>query len=206
MEREHIALGASANSVASPIDWLATLSLATAFALAAASTRAADLDSISVALASVKPPNVQSVRSPPTLVERLGTVPEERWDVAQRRSLMTFAERDRASRGGLGHALAIDRPGGDGPFKLELPLRLQVTADFVGSVSPDRYSRSTGVANRADLRPLDWTLEANVGLSRRLTKTTRIELGWRVIRNRSTFAIFDYDLSIWGIYFRTEFY
>ena len=51
MEREHIALGASAVGAAMPINWLATLSLALAFVLAAAPTRAADLDAISVALA-----------------------------------------------------------------------------------------------------------------------------------------------------------
>ena len=206
MKREHTALGASANSAVRPIDWLAMLSLALAFALAAASTRAADLDSISVQLASVRAPDVEDVWSPPPLVERPGTLPEERWDAAPRRSLMTIAERDTASRGVLGYPLAIDRPGGDGPFKLELPLHLRVTADFVGSVSPDRYSSGTGIANRPDLHTLAWTLEANVGLSRRLTKHTRIELGWRVVRNRSTFAIYDYDLSIWGIYFRTELY
>ena len=206
MEREHIALGASAVGVERPIGWLATLSLALAFALVAASTRAADLDSTAVALASVRPADVESVRSPPPLVEQLGTLSERHWGVAQRRSLSTIAERERGLRGVPGYPLAIDRPGGDGPFKLELPLHLEVTADFIGSVSSDRYTSTPGIPNPPNLHALDWTLEANLGLSRRLTKRTRIELGWRVIRSRSTFAIYDYDLSIWGIYFRTQLY
>ena len=206
MEREHIALGASAVSAAMPINWLATLSLALAFVLAAAPTRAADLDPISVALASVSPPDVPGVWSPPSLIEQLERLPEEGWEAARRRALMTVAERDRAFRGVPGYPMSIDRPGGDRPFELELPLDLRVTADFVGSVSSDRYPSSTDVANPRDLHALDWTLEANVGVSRRITKRTRIELGWRVIRNRSTFAFYDYDLSIWGIYFRTELY
>lgn len=204
MEREHIALGASAISAERPLGWLATSSLALILALSAGPTRASDLDAIPIALASVGPPDVQSVRNPPPLVERLGTPRNGAWQAAQRRSLATIAESERVSRGVLGYPLAVNRPGGDGPFKLELPLNLQVTADFVGSVSPDRYSSGTGGANPPDLHALDWTLEANVGLSRRITKRTRIELGWRVIRNRSNFAVYDYDLSIWGIYFRTQ--
>ncbi len=204
MEREHIALGASAVGVERPFGWLATFSLALAFALVAASTRAADLDSKAVALASVRPADVQSVRNPPPLVERLGTLSEGHWGAARRRSLSTITERERGLRGVPGYPLAIDRPGGDGPFKLELPLHLEVTADFIGSVSSDRYTSTPGVPNPPDLHALDWTLEANLGLSRRLTERTRIELGWRVIRSRSTFGIYDYDLSIWGIYFRTQ--
>ena len=204
MEREHDAPGASAVSAAGGIDRLVALSLALALTFASVTSQAADLDAISVVLASVGPPDVQRVTSPAPLADRLGTPRDERWYSVQHRSLSTLVESDRASRGILGYPLAVDRPGGDGPFKLELPLHLQVTADFVGSVSSDRYSRSTGIANPPDLHALDWTLEANVGLSRRITKRTRIELGWRVIRNRSNFAVYDYDLSIWGIYFRTQ--
>ncbi len=206
MEREHNASGASAVSAAGRSDWFVASSLALALTLATTTSRAADLDSIPVVLASVGRLDVPRVTSPAPLVERLGTLGDERWYSVQHRSLSTLVEQDRASRGILGFPLAVDRPGGDGPFKLELPLHLLVTADFVGSVSSDRYSSSTGVANRPDLHSLDWTLEANVGLSRRLTKRTRIELGWRVIRNRSNFAVYDYDLSIWGIYLRTELY
>ena len=69
-----------------------------------------------------------------------------------------------------------------------------------------RISRDRGrAASRAsNARGLDWTLEANLGISRPLTERTRIELGWRVIRNRSNFEIYDYDRSIWGIYLRTQ--
>ena len=128
----------------------------------------------------------------------------DRWYSALSRSLSSITESVRGTRIGPGYPPLIGRPAANGPFRLELPLQLQVTADFEGSLARDGYSRSARARYPSDPRSLDWTLEANVGLSRPITKRTRIEVGWRVIRNRSNFEFFHYDRSIWGIYVRTR--
>ena len=128
----------------------------------------------------------------------------DRWVTALSRSLSSITESVRGTRIGPGYPPLIGRPAANGPFRLELPLRLQVTADFEGTLARDGYSQGVRASHPSDPRSLDWTLEANVGLSRQITKRTRIEVGWRVIRNRSNFEFFDYDRSIWGIYVRTR--
>ncbi|MEE9279005.1 MAG: hypothetical protein V3V67_02410 [Myxococcota bacterium] len=142
---------------------------------------------------------------------RLGSVQrtvygDEHWYSPLARSLATFATSAKATRDALRFPLAIDHASSDRPVALQLPGRLQVTADFAGTISRDRYVGTSRVASPAAARTLDWTLEANVGLSRAITQRTRIEIGWRVIRNRSNYEIYDYDRSIWGIYVRTQLY
>ena len=129
---------------------------------------------------------------------------DQNWYSVLARSIGSFAAPARARNDVLGHPIAIDRPGGDGAFKLHLPMHFQVTADFTGTLSGDPYDRGRAASRASNARGLDWTLEANLGISRPLTERTRIELGWRVIRNRSNFEIYDYDRSIWGIYLRTQ--
>jgi hypothetical protein len=132
------------------------------------------------------------------------TYDDRNWYSVLARSIGSFAAPDRIKNDVLGHPIAIKRPGGDGAFKLHLPMHFQVTADFAGTLSGDPYDRGVAAGGTSDARGLDWTLEANLGISRPLTKRTRIELGWRVIRTRSNFEIYDYDRSIWGIYLRTQ--
>ncbi len=127
----------------------------------------------------------------------------EHWYSPLARSLTTSA---RATRDALRFPLAIDHASSERPVALQLPGRLQVTADFAGTISRDPYAGTSRVASPSAARTLDWTLEANVGLSRPITQRTRIEIGWRIIRNRSNFEIYDYDRSIWGIYIRTQLY
>jgi len=137
--------------------------------------------------------------------EEGGTFYSDRnWYSVLARSIGNFAAPSRAKNDVLGHPIAIDRPGGDGAFKLHLPMHFRVTADFTGTLSGDPSDRGRAAGGASNARGLDWTLEANLGISRPLTERTRIELGWRVIRNRSNFEIYDYDRSIWGIYLRTQ--
>ncbi len=203
MKREHIALGASGIR---PIGRRAAALLVVGVISLAASpggTSASEADDIllATALAPSGPAKHELL-----LFDDSQPAPYkgDRWYAALARSLSSITESVRGTRIGPGYPPVIGRPAADGPFRLELPLQLQVTADFEGTLARDRYSRSVRGSDPPDLRGLDWTLEANVGLSRSITKRTRIEVGWRVVRNRSNFEFYHYDRSIWGIYIRTK--
>lgn len=203
MEREDIALGAS--RIRATGRRAAALLVVALVAFGASPVAASADEADDILLATVLPPSVSGKHRLLLLDDAQPKAYKgERWYGALARSLSSITESVRATRIGPGYPAAMDRPGSNSPVRLKLPAGLQVTADFEGTLSRDRYPRGTATANPSDARSLDWTLEANVGLSRPVTKRTRIELGWRVVRNRSNFEFYHYDRSIWGIYVRTE--
>lgn len=129
---------------------------------------------------------------------------DETWYSPLARTLTSLATSARAARDAQRLPLPPDRTTSQGAVGLQLPLQLQVTANFEGTMAHDRDPRSPRSRTAPPVRMLDWTLQANLGLLRPITARTSIELGYRVIRNRSNFEIYDYDRSVWGLYLRTQ--
>ncbi len=209
MKRESLALTTRASAIAQPRAGRSTAVLLLggllSLGMSSATAQGGELDPIVRASVLSTSSQLRSEEESGTFRDTKRTsYGDHNWYSVLARSIGSFAVPARARNDVLGHPIVIDRPGGDGPFKLRLPMHLQVTADFTGTLSGDPYDRGRAAGGAPNARGFDWTLEANLGISRSLTERTRIELGWRVIRNRSNFEIYDYDRSIWGIYLKTQ--